>query len=170
MHQGGETAPPRSAPEWSRLLRNLTRRFAGDEPWRLVVPDAEQPAFMQCPALDGLGEYKTEVTCPDDLDDVPICSRNHEMKLATAIECGPDDWIFSLVNLQTTAANLGRGKYGVSRMNGGTSSRPFLGLVREEAGPGGHVFDDMERMLAWRQTLLDTYRGAHVSLRYEVGT
>ena len=157
MHRSGETTPPRTAVEWNRLLRNLTPEFTDDEPWRLVAADPARPAFMQCPALEGLGDYKTEITSPDDLEDVPISSKNHEVKRTAAFECGPDDWIFALVDLQTTAGYLGAGKYGISRMNGGFSTRSFLGLARDGAGPGGHIFDDMERMLTWRRTLLETY-------------
>ena len=157
MHRNGETTPPRTAAEWSRVLRNLTPGFGDDEPWRLVVADPAQPAFMQCPAPDGLGDYKTEITSPDDLEDVPISSKNHEVKRTAAFECGPDDWIFALVDLQTTAGYLGAGKYGISRMNGGFSTRSFLGLARDGAGPGGHIFDDVERMLTWRRALLETY-------------
>lgn len=156
-HRDGETAPPRTATEWSQVLRNLTPGFSDDEPWRLVVADPDQPAFMQCPARGGLGDYKTEITSPDDLEDVPISSKNHEVKHTAALECGPDDWIFALVDLQTTAGYLGAGKYGISRMNGGFSTRSFLGLAREGAGPGSQLFDDMERMLTWRTKILENH-------------
>jgi CRISPR system Cascade subunit CasA len=41
----------------------------------------------------------------------------------------PDHWIFALVTLQTMQGYLGKGNYGISRMNGGQASRPLIGLV-----------------------------------------
>lgn len=163
--QGG-TTPPRTAFGWRKALRALTPESVDDEPWRLVVADPERPAFLQCPAPNGLGAYRGRVGTPDDLD-VLVNSKNHEVKQGAATDGAPDDWLFALVTLQTTAPYGGAGNYGVARMNGGFSSRPCVGLAPESgcgngaAGgavrPGPHLFRDVEAMLATRDGLLDRY-------------
>ena len=164
----GATAPPRTAAEWCAVLQNLTPEFSDDEPWRLIVDDPTQPAFMQCPVPDGFGQYRGRVAAPDDLD-ILVTAKNHDVKQAVALECVPDDWIFALVDLQTMGGFLGAGNYGIARMNGGFSARPCLGLApdaggSEDAGgrrtpsrPGAHLFHDMQRMLAARSSLLDSH-------------
>ena len=168
MQRAGETAPPRIAAEWRTVLRNLTPEFRGDEPWKLIVDDPAKPAFMQCPAPEGLGPYRGRVAAPDDLD-ILVTAKNHDVKQAVALECAPDDWIFALVDLQTMGGFLGAGNYGIARMNGGFSARPCLGLAPDTGGsedvggrrtpsrPGAHLFHDMRRMLAARSSLLDSY-------------
>ena len=169
MQRAGETVQPRTAVEWCAVLRNLTSEFSDDEPWRLIVDDPTQPAFMQCPAPDGFGQYRGRVAAPDDLD-ILVTAKNHDVKQAVALECASDDWIFALVDLQTMGGFLGAGNYGIARMNGGFSARPCLGLApdagrSEDAGgrrtpsrPGAHLFHDMRRMLAARSSLLDSYQ------------
>ena len=83
IHRGGGTRFPDTASEWRTLLRSLTRVFEHDEPWHLIAADPARPAFMQCPALGGLGAYRTVKATPDDLD-LLITSRNHERKLVAA--------------------------------------------------------------------------------------
>lgn len=164
--RGGEAAPPRTAFGWREALRALTPEAVDDEPWRLVVADPGRPAFLQCPAPNGLDAYRGRVGTPDDLD-VLVNSKNHEIKQGAATAGAPDDWLFALVTLQTTAPYHGAGHYGISRMNGGFSSRPCVGLAPESgrvngaaAGPvrpGPHLFHDVEAMLATRDGLLDRY-------------
>ena len=145
---------PRKAGEWCVLLRNLTPGFSADEPWRLVVDDPAQPAFMQCPAPNGLEGYRGRIATPDDLD-VLVTAKNHDVKQAIAIGCAPDDWVLALVDLQTMAGFLGAGNYGIARMNGGFSARPCLGLAPADGRLGAHLFNDMQRMLDGRTSLLD---------------
>ena len=147
---------PRTAGEWCVLFRNLTRGFSADEPWRLIVDDPAQPAFMQCPAPNGLGQYRRRMATPDDLD-ILVTAKNHDVKQSVAVSSAPDDWMLALVDLQTMAGFLGAGNYGVARMNGGFSSRPCLGLAPADAGLGAHLFNDMQRMLAGRTSLLDSH-------------
>ncbi len=153
---------PRRAGEWCALLRSLTPGFSADEPWRLIVDDPAQPAFMQCPAPNGLGQYRGRVATPDDLD-VLVTAKNHDVKQGIASRCAPDDWLFALVDVQTMANYGGRcppveGYYGVSRMNGGSSARPCLGLAPADGGLGAHLFNDMQRMLDGRTSLLESHR------------
>lgn len=146
---------PSSAEEWCDLLRGLTPEFRGDEPWRLVVEDPSAPGFMQCPTK-GIGEYKRLLTTPDDLD-VLVTSKNHDVKSSIALDSEADDWIFSLVSLQTMDGFLGAGNFGIARMNGGFSSRACLGFAPSAGGLGAHLVHDIGRMLDSRSGILDQY-------------
>ena len=84
LHRGGRGAASESAGDWGSLLRNLTPEFGADEPWHLIVEDPAQPAFMQCPAPKGLGDYRRRVIAPDDLD-ILVTAKNHELKQAIAV-------------------------------------------------------------------------------------
>ena len=156
IQRSGDTAPPQTAGEWRALLRDLTAEFSDDEPWRLIVDDPAQPAFMQCPAANALGQYRGRVATPDDLD-ILVTAKNHDVKQTIAIGATPDDWIFALIDLQTMAGFLGAGNYGIARMNGGFSARCCLGLAPADGGAGAHVFHDIRRMLDERASLLDSY-------------
>ena len=156
MHRAGRTTPPDSATEWCALLRGLTPTFPSHEPWDLIVERPDQPAFMQCPAPDGLEEYRGCKHTPDDLD-LLITSKNHERKASVAMRSAPDDWIFALIDLQTMAGFMGAGNYGVVRMNGGFSARPCLGFAPAEGGAGAHLVHDMRGMLSARDALIDRY-------------
>lgn len=156
LQRAGLAAPPQAATEWRTVLRGLTSEFADDEPWQLIVEDPTQPAFMQCPAGNTLGQYRREVMTPDDLD-LLVTSKNHDVKQAVAEASAPDDWVFALIDLQTMAGFLGAGNYGIARMNGGFSARPCLGLAPADGGFGVHLFHDMQRMLKERTRLLENY-------------
>ncbi|MXZ72930.1 MAG: type I-E CRISPR-associated protein Cse1/CasA [Acidobacteria bacterium] len=156
VQRSGGTTLPRRAGEWCALLRGLTPGFNADEPWRLVVDDPAQPAFMQCPAPNGIRQYRGRVVTPDDLD-ILVTAKNHDVKRTVAAGCAPDDWMLALIDLQTMAGFLGAGNYGIARMNGGFSARPCLGLAPTDGGLGAHLFSDMQRMLAGRTSLLDRH-------------
>ena len=117
---------PDDAAEWTDLLRALTPNHVDDCPWRLVVGDDVQPAFLQPPAPAGL--KWSPVPTPDALD-LLITARNHDIKQSVARHVELEDWLFALVSLQTSAGYDGAGNYGIARMNGGSSSRPMMGLV-----------------------------------------
>jgi CRISPR system Cascade subunit CasA len=123
--------PPGDAAEWAALLRGLTPDHADDAPWRLVVADRKKPAFLQSPFPDGLKE--TAAATPDALD-MLITARNHDLKQTVARQAVWEDWVFALVSLQTSEGYGGAGNYGIARMNGGSSSRPMLGLAPARAG------------------------------------
>ena len=156
MHRANTSVPPQTSAEWQTLLRNLTPEYADDEPWCLIVEDPKQPAFMQCPAPNGLVDYRGRVMTPDDLD-VLVTSKNHDVKRAIALSGAPEDWIFALIDLQTMAGFLGSGNYGIARMNGGFSARPCLGLVPAKGLVGAHLFHDVQRMIEGRDKLLEDY-------------
>ena len=122
---------PRDEGSWRSLLRSLTSGYPQDEPWRLVPPNREAPGFMQPPDPGGL---KWEPVLTADALDILVTARNHDLKSGVALEGQPEDWIFSLVSLQTMSGHAGRNNYGIVRMNGGASSRPLVGLAPASAG------------------------------------
>ena len=156
LHRAGLAENPESTEQWRSLLRAMTSEFADDQPWRLIVDDPAQPAFMQSPAPTGLDDYRGAKATPDDLD-ILLTAKNHEIKQATAERADPEDWIYALIDLQTMGGYLGAGNYQIARMNGGYSSRPCLGLTPAEGGPGAHLAFDMRRMLGGRDALLERY-------------
>ena len=156
MHAAACRTPPTDAERWLALLRGLTPDHPDDEPWRLVVDNPDQPAFLQCPAPRGLGDYRGRVATPDDID-ILVTAKNHDVKQAIAGNATPEDWVFALIDLQTMAGFLGAGNYGIARMNGGFSARPCLGLAPAEGGVGAHLFHDIDRMIAGRDSLLEDY-------------
>ena len=154
MHEAGLAEPPADPDEWRRIIRGLTPDWPDDEPWRLVVDDISEPAFMQPPAssADRLADYKTPVDTPDELD-MLVTSKNHDVKSAVAVAAAHDDLIFSIVSLQTSEGFGGAGNYGISRMNGGLGSRPAFSVTTSTRF-GTHVVRDMAVLLERRDDLL----------------
>jgi len=111
---------------WVAALRALTKEHPDDAPWRLTVDDDLKPAFQQPPAPAGLSWSTVETA---DALDLLITSRNHDLKQAVACRATVEDWVFALVSLQTTEGYGGKGNQGIARMNGGSSSRPMIGLA-----------------------------------------
>lgn len=144
---------PNKTSDWMELLRKLTLGIPDDAAWRLVVENRELPAFLQPPDPEGLKWH--EVPTPDDLD-ILITSRNHDVKQSIARRSSAEDWLFALVSLQTTAGYDGRGNYGIARMNGGSSSRPMLGLAPasgrdQRVNPSRWWLRDVEQLLERRR-------------------
>lgn len=127
LHEADHPDIPEDETAWAALLRGLTSDFTEDEPWRLVVADATQPAFLQPPVPDGVTLSKN-VPSADALD-LLITSRNHDLKQAVARGGQLEDWLFALVSLQTGEGYGGAGNQGIARMNGGSSSRCMLALA-----------------------------------------
>ncbi len=152
---GVETEPPHDAAHWKSLLRGLTPNFANDEPWTLVVDDLSKPAFLQPPVPEGKWEVlkKTEPT-PDALD-MLVTSKSHDLKSGMMANALPEHWVFALLALQTLQGVLGRGNYGISRMNSGHASRPFVGAKPEAGGWGAHVTRDMRALVLRRARFLE---------------
>ncbi len=161
--QRGE--PPRDAAAWAAMLRGLTPKHDDDAPWRLVEPDWRKPAFLQAPAPEGLN--RSAALTPDALD-LLITSRNHDLKQTVAKQAASEDWVFALVSLQTGEGYGGAGNYGVARMNGGSSSRPMLGLAPSREGdremdtavdPSAWWTRDVWRLIADRRETPDPVLG-----------
>ena len=157
MHRADITEPPTEDEEWTELIRGLTPDYPDDEPWQLVVDDITKRAFMQplARSIDGLDDYKNEVSTPDELD-MLVTSKNHDLKAAVAVIPGIDDWLFSLISLQTMEGFGGAGNYGISRMNGGFGSRPAFTLS-PSTRTGTHVRRDMTTLLQYRPSLLEDH-------------
>ncbi len=139
---------------WTALLRELTPDHTDDAPWCLLVEEFAKPAFLQPPASDNV--KWSPVTTPDALD-LLITARNHDLKQAVAREVEAEDWLFALVSLQTSEGYGGAGNHGIARMNGGSSSRPMLGLAPAQGkdytlNPSAWWKRDVRRFLAERQT------------------
>ena len=148
----GRDEPPGDAADWAALLRDLTPDHTDDAPWRLVVADQRKPAFLQPPAPDGLKWRAVET--PDALD-MLITSRNHDLKQTVARQASAEDWVFALVSLQTSEGYGGMHNNGIARMNGGSSSRPMLGLAPARDGdqsvdPSSWWVRDVRRLLSAR--------------------
>ena len=154
--RAGKTDPLQDESGWRELLRLLTPGFPDDEPWCLVVEDSTRPAFMQCPAPEGLSAYKKPRIAPDDLD-LLATAKNHDVKSSMASQGEADDWLFALISLQTMSGYLGAGNHRIARMNGGYSSRPCLGLAPADGGSGAHWRHDVRRMIELRDRLLAAY-------------
>ena len=127
----GREELPMDAADWKASLSGLTPNHADDEPWRLIVADQSKPAFLQPPVPKNL--KWSPIKTPDALD-MLITSRNHDLKQNVARQAEPEDWVFALVSLQTSEGYGGSGNQGIARMNGGSSSRPMLGLAPAQSG------------------------------------
>lgn len=150
----GRSGWPEDEAGWRNALLALTD--GDDRPWLLVAEDPKHPAFLQPPDPGGL--KWSEVSTPDALD-LLITSKNHDLKTRIAASAAEDDWIFALISLQTMEGYGGAGNQGVARMNGGSSSRPLLGLA-PVTGQGavslsGWWRRDVERLLSIRTEIWD---------------
>jgi CRISPR system Cascade subunit CasA len=99
--------------------------------WCLVVDDVTEPAFLQSPVPEGSldeAKYKSDIPSPSSLD-VLVTSKNHDVKQTPIRYPRTEHWIYALITLQTMEGFLGRGNYGIARMNGGFGNRPLVGLA-----------------------------------------
>ncbi len=139
---------PEDEDTWRSLLRGLTSDHPDDSPWCLLTA-ADRPALLQ-PPLPGsdASALRSTIPAPDALD-MLIAGRNHDLKDGVMRSAQPDDWLFALLTLQTMEGFLGAGNYGISRMNGGFSNRPGIG-VAPSGGLGAHLRRDITRLLAMK--------------------
>lgn len=148
--------PPREAERWREILIELAD--GSETAWCMVVEDVSKPAFMQ-PAipegsLDEAG-YEADVPTPDVLD-MLITSKTHDVKRNRITSPEPQHWIFALVTLQTLEGFLGRGNYGIVRMNGGFGNRPMVGLAPELTW-GARFQRDLNVLNDVRDEVVETY-------------
>ena len=147
---------PSDARGWREVLVGLAG--GDDAAWHLVVPDVLRPAFLQSPVptgtLDEAG-YKADVPTPDQLD-VLITSKSHDVKARRIRHPRPEHWTYALVTLQTMEGFLGRGNYGVVRMNGGFGNRPLVGLANGLSW-GARFRRDVDVLRSERENLADRY-------------
>lgn len=147
---------------WHDRLLELTK---GDEDaWCLVVDDVQKPAFMQSPIPEGsleAGAYKTAVKTPDDLD-ILITAKNHDVKTRRMLFPEAEHWIHALITLQTLQGFLGRGNYGIARMNGGFASRSFASFAPGRSWGTRFARDVLVLMERRHDLLADGQRAGYV--------
>ena len=141
IRAGVDTLPGDEA-AWRELLVALSDGVP--EAWELVVDDWSKPALLQPPvvATANRADYKNIELTPDALD-MLVTSRNHEIKQERLVQGSDEDWLFSLVTLQTMEGQMGRGNYGISRMNSGYGSRMTLGVRHIRGGAAGAFCRDV---------------------------
>lgn len=125
------------APDDEAAWRDLIAALAGDDAdtaFALIVDDISRPAFLQSPirSPQAWEKFRGPIDEPDAID-ILIVAKNHEVKSERIAFAAPHHWVYALLTLQTQQGFLGRGNYGIARMNGGFSSRAFVDRM---AGPG----------------------------------
>lgn len=154
-HRTGDDDLKRSADDWRQGLLELAGD-AGEDAWSLVVEDLDRPAFLQPPVPEGnLTRFRNEARQADALD-VVITTRNHDVKEGRMERSRPEHWVYTLVTLQTMEGFLGRGNYGIARMNGGFASRPYVASA-PGLGWAGAFRRDVGVWLQERDKLVDDY-------------
>jgi len=147
---------PTTPNEWKKLLVNLAD--GSEAAWHLVVDDVSKPAFMQPPIPESSlkeAKYRSDIQTPDELD-MLVTSKNHDIKGNRILRPDPEHWFFALLTLQTMEGFLGRGNYGIVRMNGGFGNRPLVGLSPEKSW-GKRFLRDVIVLLKNRTFLMDLY-------------
>lgn len=121
------TEPFETAVDWRDALLAITPNDRDGAAWCLVSP-VNRPAFMQAPEPSGsISSWKNCVMTADELD-MLVTSKNHDLKARRMFRSTLEDWVYSLISLQTQEGFLGAGNYGISRMNGGFASRCGVGV------------------------------------------
>jgi CRISPR system Cascade subunit CasA len=123
--------PERGSPaRWREALLALSGEDEGA--WCLVQDVLDKPGFMQAPLTEGslkAAKFEGKVVATPDMLDVLVLSKNHDIKASRMQNPEPEHWIYALISLQTQGGYSGRDNYGIVRMNGGSASRPFVGLA-----------------------------------------
>ena len=155
-HKAGLEEPPTDADEWRRIIRGLTKdeyRKVGrencdsDNPWRLVVDDITESAFMQPPISPSASKpkYTKEPSLtPDELDTLDT-GKNHALKKSIIPASELDSWIFALITEQTTDAFFANNP-GISRISGNGSRLAFSLTTSTRLGP--HIKRDVIALLS----------------------
>lgn len=158
---------PSEPHKWRQLLIALAG--GSEAAWHLVVDDVSQPAFMQSPVPEGSLEeagYKSDIKTPDELD-MLVTSKNHDVKGTRIMRPELQHWLFALLTLQTMEGFLGRGNYGIIRMNGGFGNRPFVGLAPSLKW-GARFKRDLRVLLNNKSDLLDMYKADGYTLLWTI--
>jgi len=120
---------------------------------------------MQPPIPEGSLEeakYSSDIQTPDDLD-MLVTSKNHDVKGNRILRPEPEHWLFALLTLQSMDGIMGRGNYGIIRMNSGYGNRPFLG-ISPDLSWSFRFRRDMKVLLDNRNDLLSMYRSEGYAL------
>jgi CRISPR system Cascade subunit CasA len=151
LHDADEKQPWTDAANWRAALLALTPEHPDGCAWSLIAPH-RKPAFLQAPVPGGKLEGWKDIATPDALD-MLVTSKNHDLKSERIQHAKADDWLFALTSLQTQEGFLGAGNYGISRMNGGFSSRSALG-VAPAGGIGVRWRRDVAALLDAREDIV----------------
>ena len=149
-------SPRQSADDWRRWLQILAPAPA----WCLVNSNFQEPAFLQPPVPENhLAKLKNKTPFPDQLD-ILVTAKNHEVKAHTIDLSAPLDLarkaLPQLITYQTFSGFGGRALYGVSRMNGGFSSRSCVAFYHSHSW--NHRFSkDLLRLLEHRDSVLEDF-------------
>ena len=155
LHRAGQTEPWPTAQAWRHALLALTPDDPDGAAWCLVSPP-DRPALLQAPVPGGQTQgWKLGARTPDELD-MLITSKNHDLKGSRATHAQPDDWLFSLLSLQTQEGSNSGSYKGISRMNSGAGSRPGVG-ISTLSGFGRRWRRDVGLLLKNREGMADTY-------------
>ncbi len=154
MHEANAATPWEETTEWCSALLALTPEQPDGSAYSLLAPQ-DCPAFLQAPVPEGRIDGWKTIPTPDALD-MLVTSKNHDLKGERMRYAEPDDWLFALVSLQTQEGFLGAGNYGISRMNGGFSSRPALGLL-PQGGAGARWQRDVSALLDARTEIANRF-------------
>ncbi len=155
VHRAGDGRVKRSTDEWRSGVLELTG-YAGEDAWRVVVEDLSRPAFFQTPVPEAsLAGYRHTTAEPDAID-VVLTTRNHDVKQQRMRHPRPEHWIYALVTLQTLEGFMGRGNYGIARMNGGFASRPCV-TAAPELGWSARFRRDVAVWLEAREELVESF-------------
>lgn len=133
----------RTEPEWREALATLV-----DDPsaWCVEEPDLSRPAFLQPPLPDGPRAFTKVFPTPDAMD-VLSTAKNHDVKRFRVVGATDEHWLYALIAVQTSSGLLGRGNYGVTRMDGGYASRACVGFVHSLRA-GERFREDVRRLLS----------------------
>lgn len=158
LHKAERTAVFETAQEWRDALLALTPDDPDGAAWCLVSPP-NRPALLQAPVSVGLVKDWDISNAADSLD-MLITSKNHDLKQERIRRGAADDWLFSIVSLQTQEGFGGRDNFGITRMAGSFGSRTAVGAV-----PSGNVGRrwqcDVAVMLSERDRIAENYSYKH---------
>lgn len=158
LHRGGLSGPPTARTPNEFEFRSWLRALCGgrEEGFCLYVQNLQQPAFLQPPVPEGnLEAFTSERRSPDELD-ILATAKNHDVKKSRIILPRPEHWVYALISLQTMQGYSGKSNYGISRMNGGFGSRPYVALVPTQR-MGARFVRDVRLWLERRGELLQNY-------------
>lgn len=155
VHKAGRTVPFETVEGWRDALLALTPDDPDGAAWCLVTPP-DRPALLQAAVVGGsISEWKSEAYAADEID-MLVTSKNHDLKGSRVRRSQPEDWLFSLLSLQTQEGFLGAGNYGISRMNGGFASKPGVGVAAVGL-PGARWARDIAALLARRDRTVEAH-------------
>jgi CRISPR system Cascade subunit CasA len=153
LHKAEKTTAFETPDEWLDALLALTPDDPDGAAWCLISPP-NRPALLQAPVVGGsIAEWKSVAFAADEID-MLVTSKNHDIKASRARRSKPEDWLFSLLSLQTQEGFLGAGNYGISRMNGGFASKPGVGVAAVGL-QGARWSSDISALLAHRERTVE---------------